>query len=123
MMIYSECQAISPDSSNTVSVVIAQVAQAMLLTVQHLVLSATMLCFHLPTRYILLVHRRRHVFSGCNIQGEEETMIGSQHAEFMGPTWSVVKYQWHHVYCVLYMLCHLLFLKLPHVYTFCTANM
>ena len=75
-----ECQA---DSSNTVSVVIAQVAQAMLLEVQDLVLSAKMLCFHLHTRSILLVHRRRHVFSGCNIQGEKETMIGSEHAEFM----------------------------------------
>ena len=35
-----------------VSVVIAQVAQAMLLAVQHLFLSSTMLCFHLHTRYL-----------------------------------------------------------------------
>ena len=58
---------LSLDSSNTVSVVIVYVAQAMLLAVQHLVLSATMFCFHLDT--ILLVHRWRHDFSGLQHPG------------------------------------------------------
>ena len=90
--------------------VLLQVAQAMLLAVKHLILSATTLCFHLHTRYT----EEKTVFSGFHIQGEEETVIGSQHAEFMGPTWTVVKesYQWFHLHRVLYMSCHLLLLKL-----------
>ena len=70
---------VSPDSSNTVSG--SGGTCRLLLAGIHLVLSTTMFCFHLRT--ILLVHRCRHVFSG--LQREEETMIGYQHAEFMGP--------------------------------------
>ena len=51
----------------------------MLLAVQHLVLSATMLYFHLHTRYNIAY---THVFSRFH-SVEEETVIGSQHAEFM----------------------------------------
>ena len=93
----------------------------MLLAVKHPILSATMLCFHLHTRYT----EEKIVSSGFLIQGEEETVIGSQHAEFMGPTWTVVKesYQWFHLHRVLYMSCHLLLLKLIYfLHSKCVAS-